>query len=115
MTQFKQYVDLLNEADLKGSDTKINQVQRNGIKTYGLDALQRDLTDNGFTVHRTKEGLVIEIANQEFGTIFTVLDFKVKDLDFDVQEAVTEYNDAIAERERKALEKAEKVKKAKGE
>jgi hypothetical protein len=115
MRQFKQYVDLLDGADLKGSNDKINQTQRNEIKAYGLNAIERDLVENGLTVHRTKDGLVVEIQNKEFGVIYSVIDFKIKNLDYDVDGAVAEYNEAIAERDRKALEKAAKVKKVKGE
>lgn len=115
MRQFKQYVDLLDGADLKGTNDKINQTQRNEIKAYGLSAIERDLVENGLTVHRTKDGLVVEIPNNEFGVIYSVIDFKIKNLDYDVDGAVAEYNEAIAERERKVLEKAAKVKKVKGE
>lgn len=113
--QFKDYVTLLADADLKGSDTKINQLQRNAIKSYGLDAIKTDLVNAGLNVVRTKEGLVIEIYNKEFGTFYSVIDFKIKDLDYDVDGAVTDYELAIAEKERKAKAKAEKVKASKGE
>lgn len=114
MEKFQNVLTNVKGLVLKESNDKINQVQRNEIKASVLDALQADFA--GVTnVFRTKDGLVLEIQNDEIGTFYAVVDFTIKNLDYDVDGAVTEYNEAIAERERKAQAKAEKVKASKGE
>jgi len=114
MEKFQNVLTGIKGLALKESNDKINQVQRNEMKASVLEALQADFA--GVTnVFRTKDGLVLEIANDEIGTFYAVVDFTIKNLDYDVDGAVAEYEESILEKERKALAKAEKVKASKGE
>jgi hypothetical protein len=114
MEKFQNVLRGIKGLTLKETNDKINQVQRNEMKASVLDALQADFA--GVTnVARTKDGLVLEIQNDEIGTFYAVVDFTIKNLDYDLDGAIVDYNESIAERERKAQAKADKVKASKGE
>lgn len=97
---------------LKSSNEKINQVQRNEVKATLTEALQGDLIASGLQVVKTKEGLVMVLSNDELGEFYAVLDLTIKNLDYDLDGAVAEYEDAVAEKLAKAKAKAEKTKSA---
>lgn len=114
MEKFQNALNGIKGLVLKESNDKINQVQRNEMKASVLESLQADFASIT-NVFRTKDGLVLEIQNDEIGNFYAVVDFTIKNLDYDLDGAILDYNESVAEKERKALAKAEKVKASKGE
>jgi hypothetical protein len=118
MKNLSQKLVALEITAVKVVGQKINQIQRNSVKAELLEALKTDLVDEGLDAVITKEGVIVRVEN-EVSNISIQLDVVIKNLDFDRDEAVSEYEKSVeakAERERKAKakrEKAEADKKAK--
>ena len=100
----------------KLSGEKINQTERNAFKNEILAALVSDLEGVG-GIYRTLDGVVLEVSNDELGVIHLEFDVKVKNTDFDVTEAHSEYMSAITARVERvqdaAKRKAERLAKSK--
>ena len=107
----------IEQTTLKVSGEKINQTQRNEMKSDILRALVSDLAELGFSVAETADGAVVVIEN-ETANVFISFDGTVKNLDFDLDGAVAEHQESInakLERERLATEKRERLAKEKAE
>lgn len=93
---------------------ELKQNVRNTLKADLVKAFSEYLTENGIENLQTKEGLVIELANETLGAIPTVLNFTMKSLDYDVSGAhdeFVEYTIAKAEKaEKKRLEAEKRMK-----
>ena len=118
----ENFIKKVGEMDLKVTNEKINQVQRNAIKSEFIDALVGMFAEQGIELHKTTEGLVLKIEGKEHD-IHIALDPVVKNLDFDLVNSIDELSAKITARQERqealalAKEKrlAEKQKKTKAE
>jgi hypothetical protein len=110
MKNLSSFVATIKSKVFKMSGDKINQTERNATKAAVLEAISTDLFASGLTAVRTADGIVIEVENDELGSIFFELDIKVKSSDFNVDEAVADYQSklsAAAERVQAAAKRKE--------
>jgi hypothetical protein len=111
MKTLSQKLVALETTSVKIVGQKINQIQRNAVKSDLLDALKFDLVAEGLDAVITKDGIIVRVENDQ-SNIDIQVDIVIKNLDYDRDEAVSEYQkslEAKAERERKAKEKREKA------
>lgn len=104
--------------DLKVSEGKIQQTQRNELKESATVALLDLLSNQGVDAFRTIDGVVIAIDNTTTKkTVYISIDPVIKQIDYDLDEAIEAYDTKVTERlerERKLAEKkAEKATKPK--
>ena len=109
--QFKITID-------KNGKSKLQQTQRNNLKTEILTALMEDIKAvYPELIFRTDEGIVLEIANdciadnldsesEGSGAITIAIDLKVKDLDSNATDLANAYAVDLAEKTEKAQAKA---------
>jgi hypothetical protein len=95
MTNISKLVAAIKGKVFKLSGEKINQTERNAFKAEVLESLAVDLFSAGMTAVRTSDGIVLEIENDELGSIYLELDVKVKNTDFDLDEAVADYQSKV--------------------
>jgi hypothetical protein len=95
MTNISKLVAAIKGKVFKLSGEKINQTERNAFKAEVLESLATDLFSAGMTAVRTSDGIVLEIENDELGNIYLELDVKVKNTDFDLDEAVADYQSKV--------------------
>ena len=95
MTNISNLVAAIKGKVFKLSGEKINQTERNAFKAQVLESLAVDLFSAGMTAVRTSDGIVLEIENDELGSIYLELDVKVKNTDFDLDEAVADYQSKL--------------------
>lgn len=108
----------------KNGNSKIQQTQRNTIKSEILTALMLDIAQAYEYVYRGTDGILLEIANDSIadnlssgtdgsGAITVAIDLKVKDLDNDAEHLCKVYESEQAEKlakaEQKAKDKASKI------
>jgi ribosome-associated translation inhibitor RaiA len=116
----EKFITKVGEMDIKVANDKINQVQRNALKSDFIDALVEMFAEKGIEIHKTTEGLVLKIEGKEHD-IHIALDPVVKNLDFDLVNSIDELSAKITARQERqqalalAKEKrlAEKQKKSK--
>ena len=101
MENLKLALSEIKGQEFKVSNGKLNQVQRNSMKAEILAALGLDLPE-GVLVGKCKEGLILEVANDNEGSISVVLDIKVKALDYDSKNVIESYEQDQAEKAEKA-------------
>ena len=122
MENLQKVLATLENATLKLSGEKLNQVQRNAFKSDLLNALVSDLESLGLQATLTSDGVVVMIENS-VSNLYINLDATIKNLDFDLEGAKQEYvakqeakatREALAKakREKLAKEKTSKVKKS---
>lgn len=116
----QELVVALENRDYKVSNDKVNQTQRNQTKAEFMTALAITLAEQGIDLVETDEGLVLHIENKDID-LFIQIDASIKNLDFDLTEAVAEHEATLTARkekaealaEAKAKREAEKSKKSK--
>ena len=103
----EKFITNVAEMDLKVSNEKINQVQRNALKADFINALVEMFAEKGLTLSRTNGGLVLKVEGKEHDLHFEI-DAVVKNLDYDLVANEDEYNEKIANRKERelALQKA---------
>jgi ribosome-associated translation inhibitor RaiA len=103
----KNFITKVGEMDLKITNEKINQVQRNALKGEFVDALVSLFASIGVELHKTSDGLILKIEGKEHD-IHIGLDAVVKGLEYDLLASIDEYNAKIESRVEKqqALAKA---------
>ena len=101
----ENFIAKVGEMDLKVTNEKINQVQRNALKGDFLEALTKMFAEKGIELYRTENGLVLKVEGKTHDIHFE-LDAVVKGLDFDLVASVDEYNAKIAERTERQTELA---------
>jgi hypothetical protein len=109
MNKLQSVVAAIKSKVFKMSGDKINQTERNAFKSEVLASLLSDLGSVG-SVSRTADGIVLEVENDELGVVYLEFDVKIKDVSFDLNEAVTDYQtlvDARAERVTSAAKRKE--------
>lgn len=91
---------------------------RNELTTKAVANLEKVLTDAGYTVTKTKDfqTLTFEVGQVDSGTknytAYGSIKFTLHKSDFDLDEAIYEYNDKVTMTEKRAKELAEKKAKA---
>ena len=108
MENLQALVQETNTKKFSVSKDKIKQTERNALKSDILEALSSDLADSIEVVGRSKEGVIIALPNEMEGSIYGVVDVVLKNLDFDPEILISEYEMAKAEKERKAQALAQK-------
>jgi len=112
MEFIKQFAEKVKALKLSITDKgAIKQTERNNLKNEMLAELIKDLP-SGLVVGRAKEGIILELPNDNEGALPIVLDIKFKNVDYDTVTPVKDYTQAQAEKVEKAKEKAEKTKRA---
>jgi hypothetical protein len=109
MNKLSSVVAAIKSKVFKMSGDKINQTERNAFKSEVLASLLSDLGSVG-SVSRTADGIVLEVENDELGVVYLEFDVKIKDVSFDLNEAVTDYQtlvDARTERVTSAAKRKE--------
>lgn len=92
------------------ANDKIKQTDRNALKKEFLDSLKDSLDSQGFDVERTDDGVVL-VLQAENTPIYIAIDGVVKNLDYDLDLEIAEYETKLekqAERERERIAKREK-------
>lgn len=112
-----KFVKFLNEVGVKklnGTEKRIEQKQRNGLKQEG-NAILCDTFTKAFEgsaiveTYRTAKGIAFVVSNEELGGVTLTVDLMIRDLDFDAEAEALDYQEKEAEKVRKEVEKAEKL------
>jgi len=77
MENLQLVMNQIKEQEFKVSNGKLNQVERNNAKAELLEAIGLDLPGE-VLLGKCKEGLVVEVPNDNEGAITFVLDIKIK-------------------------------------
>lgn len=106
----KQFVNGVVNAKYEVSNGKIKQTQRNGIKKDFLDALTDVFANAGFETFRTNDGVVLAIPNKRT-EVFIAIDGVVKNLDYDLDFEIGEYELKLQKQAEREQEKKDRAKK----
>ena len=103
----ENFIKKVETMELKVSNEKINQTQRNNLKAEFINSLIEMFRDRGIELHRTKDGLILKVEGNEYDIHFE-LDAVVKGLDFDLVASVDDYKTLLETRNEReqALAKA---------
>jgi len=101
MLKFHEALANAKTAQLRDSNGKLNQTDRNVLRAAILEALLEDLGGN-----MTSDGIVLEIEHEYWGSLFGEVTFKFKANDYDLDGAIEEYN----EKQAKKVERQTKTK-----
>ena len=104
MSKFNEALAEAYNAELKDSNGKINQTDRNHFRKVLMDALMEDLGGS-----MTADGIVLEIEHEYWGSIYAEVSIKVKDTDYDLDASVEEYNEKSAAAEAKKADAAKRA------
>ena len=116
MEKLKQYLTELYKTEIKtsgeGDEMKLNQTQRNAIRSFIIDAIYEDLKEMGFDVYRVDKGIALQYDNEELGGLGFILTPTMCGLDYDFEFEAEEYQNKLKAKAEKVLAKAAKAKKA---
>lgn len=101
MENLSKRMSVIEAQEFKVSNGKLNQVERNTMKSEILAAIGLDLPE-GTVIGKCKEGLIVEVPNDNEGSITFILDIKIKPLDFDGLHIIESYNQDKAEKAERA-------------
>ena len=101
----EKFITNVAEMDLKVSNEKINQVQRNALKADFINALVEMFAEKGLTLSRTNGGLVLKVEGKEHDLHFEI-DAVVKNLDYDLVASQDEYANTLAQRKEREIARA---------
>jgi len=104
MTHFQKALEDARTFELRDSNGKINQTDRNKLRAMFMAAL---LLDMGLVM--TVEGLIGAFEHEYWGQLFIELNVKMKDPDFDLDTAIMEYQEKMAKAEAKRIEAEQKA------
>lgn len=93
---------------LEVSNDKIKQTVRNELKRDFLDVLNETFENAGFDVARTNDGVILKLGAKNID-VFVAVDAVIKNLDYDLDFEINEYNlklEKQAEREKIRAEKS---------
>jgi hypothetical protein len=99
----EKFITKVEEMRLKVVNDKINQTQRNAIKSDFMNSLVELFASKGLTLHRVKEGLILKVENDEHDLHFEI-DAVVKSLDYDLVANVDEFIALQSEKQTRAIE-----------
>jgi hypothetical protein len=89
---------------------EIKQNDRNALKTRLTSDLLAHLTEVGLDVALVKDGVAVQVANEELGSVPIVVSITMKPMTFDIVEESRLHAEEVAEKEKVKAEKAEKAK-----
>lgn len=101
MEKLQLVMNEIKGQEFKVSNGKLNQVERNATKASILEAIGLDLPA-GVLLGRCKEGLIVEVPNDNEGSITFILDIKIKPLEYDGMHVVESYEKDKAEKAERA-------------
>ena len=104
MTNFKQALLDARTAELKESNGKINQTDRNNLRNKLMEALTKDIEGELIA-----EGGIVEIDHEFWGGLYLEVSVKIKDVEFDLETALQEYHDKVQKAEHKKAEIAKRA------
>ena len=104
MTKFAEVLTEAKTAQLRESNGKVNQGDRNALRAKLMLALIEDLDAT-----MTSEGAVVEFEHDYWGSLFVEIPLKMKDPDFDLDTAHQEYLNKV---EKASLKEQDKLAKA---
>jgi hypothetical protein len=117
----ENFIKNVGEMELKVTNEKINQTQRNSLKADFMNSLVELFAEKGIELYRTVEGLVLKVEGKEHD-IHIALDPTLKNLDYDLVASQDEYNakvetriekqQALAKAKEKRLAEKSKIKKS---
>ena len=99
------FITKVAEMDIKVSNSKINQVQRNSLKAEFVNSLVEMFAEKGIQLSRTNDGLVLKVEGKEHDIHFEI-DAVVKNLDYDLIASEDEYAKTLAERKEREIARA---------
>ena len=102
--RFTELLSNAYNAELKDSNGKINQTDRNALRNELLTALAEDLA-----AVMTNDGAVLEFEHDYWGSLCVEISLKMKDPNFDLDGAEAEYAEKIAASEVKKAETAKRA------
>lgn len=115
MKNLQNVLATLENATLKLSGEKLNQVQRNEFKANLQNALLNDLVALGLQATLTSDGIVLMLENS-VSNLYINFETTIKNLDYDLESAKQDYQEKLeakVERETLAKQKREKLAKEK--
>jgi len=89
---------------------EIKQNDRNALKTRLTSDLLAHFQDLGLDVALVKDGVAVQVANDELGSVPIVVSITMKPMAFDIEHESTVHAQEVAEKEKAKAEKAEKTK-----
>jgi hypothetical protein len=98
----EKFITKVGEMELKVTNEKINQVQRNSLKADFMNSLVEMFAEKGIELQRTPNGLVLKVEGKEHDIHFEI-DAVVKNLDYDLIANVDEYNNLIENRKERQI------------
>lgn len=99
MSKFNELLESSYSAQLRESNGKVNQTDRNALRNALMEALAADLE-----AIMTTDGAIVEMQHEEWGRICLEVSIKVKDPEYDPELAQEEYNLKQEAKAAKALE-----------
>ena len=101
----EKFITKVGEMELKVTNEKINQTQRNSLKADFMNSLVEMFAEKGIELNRTENGLVLKVEGKDYDLHFEI-DAVVKGLDYDLVASIDEYNAKIADRNERATQLA---------
>ena len=98
MTKFDETLAEAYNAQLRESNGKFNQTDRNNLRAKFMDALLADLGG-----HMTGDGIVMEVEHEYWGSIYIEVNLKMKDPEYDLDAAVEEHQEKVAKAEARRI------------
>ena len=104
MTNFEKALADAKIVELRDSNGKLNQTDRNQLRNRLLDALVADLN-----AVLTADGAIVEFEHDYWGSLAVEVSLKMKDPNYDVDTAKEEYENKVAKAEAKKEQAAAKA------
>lgn len=103
----KNFVELVKTKNLGLNEKgELKQNLRNDFRADTIEAIMELFEENGVECVRTGDGIGVELANEEIGSVIVMVDVTVKPHQFDLVGAVNEYERKLVEKAEKEAEKA---------
>lgn len=107
MTKFDNALAEAYKAQLRDSNGKFNQTDRNNLRATLMESLRDDLGG-----YMTSDGIVLEVEHEEWGSVYVEVNLKMKDPEYDITAAVQEYQEKVAKAEAKRIAAETKAREA---
>ena len=98
MTKFDETLAEAYKAQLRDSNGKFNQTDRNNLRATLMEALRDDLGG-----YMTSDGIVLEVEHEEWGSVYVEVNLKMKDPEYDITAAVEEHQEKVAKAEARRI------------
>ena len=104
MTNFQKALADAKVMELRDSNGKLNQTDRNALRNILMEALVADLN-----AVLTADGAIVEFEHDYWGSLAVEVSLKMKDPNYDIDTAAAEYDAKVAKAEAKKAEAAAKA------